>query len=146
MSDVQGRNGVLGLLIGLLLLTCWAADWTDDYHSYAVANRYAVFQAANGANLARPSGGSMDVSAMTAALSARSSAARKTDSALEATFGPLYSGDDTRESDRDSLLRSGNSLMGSSLMGSRGQTPASRLGVGSGVDRPMTSTFSALPQ
>ena len=90
MKVFPGSSSRIILLVVLLLVTCYFADWTDDYNSYYNAARYASFETANGPRRS-VSGGSMFSSSMTAALAARSSTtAQDSRSALDEVFsGPI---------------------------------------------------------
>jgi hypothetical protein len=104
MRDSRGSGRTL-LLIALLIVTCYFADWTDDYHSYLVSTQYASFESANGRKLPI-SGGRMDSSAIMAALASRAGAADPQPmSALEAVFGaPLGSSRSATDAGARSLL------------------------------------------
>ena len=91
MSDVRRPGGAMAWLIALLLVTCYAADWTDDLYSYTVANRYSAFQEANGHTPAVIGGGGMNSSAMAGAMRMSGSATDQLHtSALDAVFGSPY--------------------------------------------------------
>jgi len=115
-------------LIVLLLISCYAADWTDDYYSYSVANRYSVFEAANGRKPLLIGGGGLNSSAMLGAMRMSGSATTQQTSALEAVFGspngssPGSSADDQfgKSLAAGGLRSSRSGLSGAQGAGSRG--------------------------
>lgn len=86
MHPSPGSGRVL-LLVVLLVATCFLADWTDDYYSFAVATEYSVLQNANGHRLPVSGGVSSSESAAFAAFSLRPKAGAPQASALETVFG-----------------------------------------------------------
>src|ERR1041384_1192318 len=48
MHVFPAKPNRLVLWIVALLVTCYLADWSDDYYSFAVSEQYASFQSANG--------------------------------------------------------------------------------------------------
>src|SRR5690348_8525872 len=92
MKDSPGGSGRVILLVALLLVTCYVADWTDDYSSYTVFTQSSAFQSANGF---KPpvSGGSMASSTMLASFGLPSTSGNTRQiSTMETVFGsPLGS-------------------------------------------------------
>jgi hypothetical protein len=121
-----------------LLLTCYAADWTDDYHSYCVAARYSAFETANGARPRITGGGAgMHSSLMAAGLSSRSLSDDQTGSSvLESVFG-LPPGATEPASASDSDGRVGRAIRSGQGLG---------VGAASGLGGATTSGFSVPPQ
>lgn len=80
MKLTPARPGRTAVLILLLLVTCYFADWTDDYFSYTVASGYT-----SGTSSRAVGGGHMNSSVLLAAFTPTRSDEKK--SALEAVFG-----------------------------------------------------------
>jgi hypothetical protein len=166
MHDSPGGSGRVILLVVLLLVTCYVADWTDEYTGYTVFAQYSAFQSANG-HRSTVLGGSMASSAMLASIGLRSPMGVTQASAIETVFGkpmtsPGAAADDSSgrpsASVRDALTNSGigvNSFSGSSMTRRSGSANYSgaasgSLGLGmsgssSGLGSPGTS-LSGFPQ
>jgi len=144
MHDSPGGSGRVILLVVLLLLTCWFADWTDDYQSYLNSTRYSAFQSANG-RTPIVSGGAMSGGSAMMAMALRSASAGAglgQTSALESVFGgplgsPSNASDDSRSarSGRDMLSNSGAGVnsTGNGLSVNRFGASGSNSGLGMGL-------------
>ncbi len=96
MERSPRNSGSIAVLIALLLVVCYLADWTEDFSSYWNAVRYSSFESANGLK-APISGGSTDTSTLLASFAFRArKGSGEGSSALEAVYGaPISSADAT---------------------------------------------------
>ena len=110
-----------GILVLVLLGVCYAANWTDDYYSFAVANQWHAFSYANGTPRALAGGGSLENSFALLAVSDLKVAAdtekkaSPDSSSISAVFGDPNSDGSTFTKDDD-----GNSSAGGSRLTTRG--------------------------
>jgi hypothetical protein len=112
-----------GILVLVLLGVCYAANWTDDYYSFAVANQWHAFSYANGTPTALSGGGTLEnsfallaVSDLKAASDTQKKAAPDS-SSISAAFGDPNSDGSSITKDDD-----GNSSAGGSRSTTRGMS------------------------
>ncbi len=97
---MKSSGGRLFLLTAALFAAFLFADWTDDYHDYAVGTLETVFQEANGRRWQPSGGSSMSViDGLYLALSSHNTAKRpdREQSGIEAVFGSSSETDRTAD-------------------------------------------------
>ena len=111
MRDLVGGFGrTKVILVLLLLVTCYVADWSDDLYSFSVASCYSAFREANPTLLKSydGGGGGMNSSSMLTALAQLKNAGqeRQASSGLESVFGsPLGSSSSNSSQAQSARLR-----------------------------------------
>ena len=114
MHVFPAKPNRLVLWIVALLVTCYFADWSDDYYSFAVSEQYASFQSANGWRPQVSGGGHINPSGLMASFRTVSRDGEQLPvSTMEAVFGsPLGNLSASPEN-----TRGNNGTFGSSLSG-----------------------------